>query len=76
MTSITVTTQACLPYTPRIPAVILVDPSHQGGVTVVALGSLFIGDKRGLAASILSLITNIAATSLIAYKAWYVNITL
>ena len=34
-------------------------------------GSLYTGDVWGLAASVLSLVTNTAATTLIAYKAWY-----
>ncbi|KAI0706674.1 hypothetical protein C8Q76DRAFT_629595, partial [Earliella scabrosa] len=33
-------------------------------------GSLYTGDVWGLAASVLSLVTNTAATTLIAYKAW------
>ncbi|KAI0787489.1 hypothetical protein C8Q74DRAFT_1216149 [Fomes fomentarius] len=77
-TSITVTTQACgLHSTSQIRTVIMVDPSHQElEEPSMALGSLFIGDKWELAASILSLITNIAATSLIAYKAWQLNFVL
>lgn len=36
-------------------------------------GALFIGDVWGTAAAILSLITNLTATGLIGYKAWYVG---
>ncbi|KAI0744345.1 hypothetical protein C8Q80DRAFT_1346053 [Daedaleopsis nitida] len=37
----------------------------------LSAGSLYIGDQWGLASSILSLVTNMTATSLIAYKAWH-----
>ena len=35
-----------------------------------AAGSLYTGDEWGLAASILTLLTNVTATSAIDYKAW------
>ncbi|KAI0743037.1 hypothetical protein C8Q80DRAFT_1192147 [Daedaleopsis nitida] len=37
---------------------------------LVTPGSLFEGDKYGIVVSVLSLITNVVATSLIAYKTW------
>ncbi|KAI0808383.1 hypothetical protein C8Q74DRAFT_1187428, partial [Fomes fomentarius] len=45
------------------------DPSN-GLNTPLPLGALYTGDKWGLAASIISLLTNVTATGLIAYKAW------
>ena len=39
---------------------------HEAG-----FGQLFSGDRFGAAAAILSLVTNVVATSLTAYKAWY-----
>lgn len=37
-----------------------------------SLGEMYVGSFYGFAATILSLATNLAATSVIAYKAWYV----
>ncbi len=48
------------------------DPSN-GLNTPLPLGALYTGDKWGLAASIISLLTNVTATGLIAYKAWCVH---
>ena len=39
-------------------------------------GSLYTGDSWGVTASVLSLVTNMIATSLIGYKAWYDTILL
>lgn len=36
------------------------------------VGTLYQGDGTGMATCVISLVTNIAATALIAYKAWYV----
>ena len=36
----------------------------------LSLGAFYAGDSRGLTASVISLMTNVVATSLVGYKAW------
>ena len=43
------------------------------GIEALHLGSFFVGDPWGVAAVILSVLTNMAATILIAYRAWFVS---
>ena len=44
--------------------------THGVGALWESPGFLFAGNPRGYAASVLSLVTNLLATSLIGYRAW------
>ncbi|KAI0738052.1 hypothetical protein C8Q80DRAFT_293539 [Daedaleopsis nitida] len=72
-TAVVVTTHGCSP--PDLngaDSVILGEnPNVSSGADVkLTMGTLFTGDKWGLPPTILSLVTNVTATGLIAYKAW------
>ncbi|KAI0744355.1 hypothetical protein C8Q80DRAFT_1186454 [Daedaleopsis nitida] len=65
VTGVVATTHACL-----VSGIVPVIGATLTGVTLTS-DSLYSGDKWGLATCILSLVTNVAATSLIGYKAWH-----
>ena len=69
MTGIVDTKDACMPEASLFS---ITSPFAPGSETL-NIGSLFGGDPWGIAAAMLSVLTNIAATILIAYRAWYVS---
>ena len=54
------------------PALFTIYSPSPTSTEVLNVGSLFGADEWGTAAAILSLSTNLVATSLIAYRAWWV----
>ena len=68
MTGIMDTKDACIPET----SLFYISSPFSPGIEALSLGSFFGGDQWGIAAVMLSVLTNMATTILIAYRAWYV----